>query len=451
MKKSINLMTCLVWSLTLAGSAMAQETKPVSMVLITNANILDSNKGTLTEDMSLLVEGNKIAKIAKSIPAPDGATVINAKGRTITPGLIDAHVHLVWNLGEVPMMYAAPDYLASLTLVSARETLMRGFTSVRDTTGPVLGVKKAIDQGYFDGPRIWASGAGISMTAGHADIKPYAQKPRPLGGWEWSDLESMGIAVLADGVPEVLAAARLQMRNGAAFLKMFTSGAVSGLYDPLDISEYSFDEIKAAADEAKRWNTYLAVHTYNDKATQAALEAGAMSIEHANLLSEETVKLIAQKGAFVSTQTGVYLQPAPASWNAEQKAKQKQAEEGLDSLFTLAKKYNVKIALGTDLVGSLEAKRLQAFELTNRLKWFTPAEILKQATVNNAELLSWSGPRNPYPGKLGVIEEGALADLLLVDGNPLENLKLFNEPDKNLLVIMKDGNIYKNTLGLIDN
>ena len=440
------LLSSMVLSLVMAVSAMAQEAEPVSKILITNANILDSSKGTISKDMSLLVEGNKIAKIAKSIPAPDGATVIDAGGRTITPGLIDTHVHLMWNIGEMPILYAAPDYLAALTLVETKATLMRGYTSVRDTTGQVLGVKKAIDQGFFEGPRIWASGAGISMTAGHVDLRTYAQRPRELQGWEWTDVEAAGLAVLADGVPAVLAAARLQMRKGAHFLKTFTSGAVSGLYDPLDISEYSFDEIKAIADEAKRWNTYLAVHTYNDKGTQRALEAGAMSIEHAHLITEPTMKMIAEKGAFLSTQTGVYLAPAPSGWTEDQKAKQQQAAAGLDSLFTLAKKHKVKIALGTDLAGSLEAKKLQAFELTNRLKWFTPAEILKHATVNNAELLSWSGPRNPYPGKLGVIEEGALADLLLVDGNPLENLELFNDPEKNLLVIMKDGKIYKNTL-----
>jgi len=177
-----------------------------------------------------------------------------------------------------------------------------------------------------------------------------------------------------------------------------------------------------------------------------ALEAGAMSIEHAALISEETVKMMAEKGAFLSAQTGIYMADAPADWSADQKAKQQQAREGLDNLFELAKKYKLKIALGTDLVGDMEIKKQQAFELTNRLRWFSPAEILTQATINNAELLSWSGPRNPYPGKLGTIEEDAFADLLLVNGNPLEDLKLFNEPEKNLLVIMKDGKIYKNIL-----
>jgi imidazolonepropionase-like amidohydrolase len=236
----------------------------------------------------------------------------------------------------------------------------------------------------------------------------------------------------------------MQMRQGAHFLKMFTSGAVSGLYDPLDISEYSFDEIKAAADEAKRWNTYLAVHSYNDHGTRQALEAGAMSIEHAALISEDTAKLIAKKGAYLSTQTGLFMEEAPADWSADQRAKQKAARDGLDALFVMAKKYKIKISLGSDFVADTNLKKKQAYELTNRLAWFSPAEILTQATANNAELLSWSGPRNPYPGKLGVIEEGALADLLLVDGNPLENLELFNDPEKNLLLIMKDGKIYKN-------
>jgi imidazolonepropionase-like amidohydrolase len=176
------------------------------------------------------------------------------------------------------------------------------------------------------------------------------------------------------------------------------------------------------------------------------LEAGAMSIEHAALITEDTVKLIKEKGAFLSTQTGVFVGDAPPDWSEDQRAKQQAAKIGLAIMFEFAKKHKVKIATGTDLVGSEQLKATQAFELSNRLPWFTAAKILKQATANNAELLSWSGPRNPYPGKLGVIEEGAYADILLVDGDPLENLKLFDDPGKNLLVIMKDGKIYKNTV-----
>ncbi len=414
--------------------------------LITNANIFDGKSKKLAAGMSVLIAGNKIGKVGKSIKAPAGAKVIDAKGRTMTPGLIDAHAHLQWNVSPAEMFSAPPDYLASLVLVEAKATLMRGYTSVRDISGQVLGAKRAIDEGHFVGPRIWSSCAGLGMTSGHADVKTNHTLPRQLGGPAWTDVEQIGMSIIADGVPEVLSAARLQMRKGAHFLKMYTSGAVSGVYDPLDIVEYSFEEIKAAADEARRWNTYLAVHTYNDAGTQQALEAGAMSIEHATIITEDTVKLLVKKGAYVCTQTGVYLSDPPPDWSEDQQAKQRKAKEGLDVLFNLAKKYKAKIALGTDLVGPPELKKQQAFELTNRLEWFTPAEILKQATANNAELLSWSGPRNPYPGKLGVIEEGAYADLLLIDGDPLRNLKLFNEPEKNLVLIMKDGKIYKNTV-----
>jgi len=414
--------------------------------LFTNVNVFDGKSEKLIEKANVLIEGNKIKTISTKKIEAAGATVIDGGGRTLTPGLIDAHVHLIWNTSPAGMFNYPLDYLHALALKEAEATLMRGYTGIRDISGSVLGIKKAIDEGLYPGPRVWSCAAGIGMTAGHADMRPNSMVPRTLGGPYWTDVEYLGISILADGVPEVLSAARLQMRKGACFLKMYTSGAVSGVYDPLDISEFSFDEIKAAADEAKRWNTYLAVHSYNDASIRQALEAGAMSIEHGNLLTDETMKLLAEKGAFLSTQTGLFLEDAPADWSEDQKAKQRAAKDGLTTMFTAAKKYKVKIALGTDLVGSVESKQTQEKELSNRLPWFTPAEILKQATANNAELMSWSGPRNPYPGTLGVIEEGAYADLLLVNGNPLENLHLFDDPDKNLALIMKDSKIYKNII-----
>lgn len=228
------------------------------------------------------------------------------------------------------------------------------------------------------------------MTAGHADFRTNATSPRVLGGPPWTDTEVSGMAIIADGVPEVLGAARLAFRKGAHFLKMYTSGAVSGLYDPLDIGEYSFEEIKAAADEAQRWNTYLAVHGYNDAAVRRSLDAGAMSIEHATIITEETAIMIKQKGAFLSTQTGVFLQEPIADWSEGQKARQQAAQQGIDRLMRLAKKHDLKIAIGTDLAGSMDAKKAQAFELTNRLKWFSPAEnlslIMKDGVIYKNDL-----------------------------------------------------------------
>jgi len=441
MKKS--LLTCIFCLFNLM--LFAQE-KPKKITLFTNVHVFDGKSEQLIKDVNVLIEGNLIKEIGKGITAPQGAEVIEANGLTLMPGLIDAHVHLSLNMGFLTMYNQLPDYLAGRTFAEAKNTLMRGFTSVRDTGGEVLGIKRAIDEGYAVGPRIWASGAGISMTAGHADLRPPTQRPRQLGGPAWTEGEYNGGTVIADGVPEVLSAARLQMRKGAAFIKMFTSGAVSGMYDPLDIGEYSFEEIKAAADEAKRWNTYLAVHTYNDKGTRIALEAGAMTIEHASLMTEETMKLLVEKGAFLSTQTGVFLSDPPESWSEATKNRQRQAKEGLDNMFKLAKKYNAKILIGSDYVDNGEQKKEQSYELSNRLPWWTAPEILKQATSGNAEVLYFSGPRNPYPGKLGVIEKDAFADILLIKGDPTKDLTLFHDSENNIQLIMKDGEIYKNTL-----
>lgn len=433
-------------SISLSTPLMAQQKEAVSRVLINNVNIFDGRSDKLISDMSVLVEGNTIAKIARSIGTPDNATVIDGNGRTLTPGFIDAHVHLQWNVGAYEFIDSPPDYHAALALVEARNTLMRGFTSVRDTGGAVFGVKKAIDQGYHPGPRIYASGAAIGMTSGHGDYRTVNELSRQLGGPAETPLERLGMTVFADGIPEVLTASRDQMRRGAHFLKMFVGGAVSGLRDPLDVAEYSFEEIKAAADEAKRWNTYLAVHAYTDRSTREALEAGALSIEHANLLTEDTMKLAVNKGAFISAQTGFFLAPAPDSFSPAQKERQQVAADGLENMMKLAKKHRVKLLFGTDFVGSLEIKKLQLKEFTNRTRWFSPAEILMQATSVNGEVLSLSGPRNPYPGKLGVIEEGAYADILLINGNPLEDISILTEPEQNLALIMKDGKIYKNAV-----
>ena len=439
------LLIALICFISL-GLFAQEEAKQIT--LFTNVQVFDGITDKLIK-ADVLVEGNLIKQISTEplmVVQTDNVSIIDGEGRTLMPGLIDAHVHLSLNMNFINMFYQQPDYLAAVTLAEAKNTLMRGFTSVRDTGGDVLGIKLAIDQGLAIGPRIWAAGSGISMTGGHADLRPQAQRPRQLGGPVYTDAEYNGITVIADGVPEVLSAARLQMRKGVAFLKMFTSGAVSGMYDPLDIGEFSFDEIKAAADEAKRWNTYLAVHSYNEKGTLLALQAGAMSIEHANLMTEETMKLLVEKGAFLSTQTGVYFSDPPENWSEESKKKQKKAKDGIDNLFKLAKKYNAKILIGSDYVDNAEQKKEQSFELSNRLPWWTAPEILSQATSGNAEILYFSGPRNPYPGKLGVIEEGAFADILLIDGNPLEDLTLFHDPENNLDFIMKDGEIYKNTI-----
>lgn len=227
-----------------------------------------------------------------------------------------------------------------------------------------MGTKRAIDEGFFPGPRIYSACAAIGMTTGHGDFRTPSTLPRMFGGPSETDAERIGLVIFADGVPEVLSASRLQFRNGAHFLKVFLGGAVSGMYDPLDIAEYSLEELQAIVGEAERWNTYVAAHTYTDGSTRMAIEAGVKSLEHCNLLEEETVKLAAEKDVFISAQTALFMNPAPPSFTPAQVERQQMAKEGLDKLMKACKKYNAKVLFGTDMVASIESKKAQVTEFT---------------------------------------------------------------------------------------
>jgi imidazolonepropionase-like amidohydrolase len=441
------LGTLAVGSSTALVPARAKA-RPSTQKLITNVRVFDGKSDVLSAATSILIEGDKIKGIAPNLDAPSEARRIDGGGRVLMPGLADMHVHLMWNAGPFTLLGGRMDYLAALSLQEAHATLLRGFTSIRDTSGGVQGIARAIDEGRFPGPRIQGSHAGITMTAGHGDYRSRNLKPSNFGGPPEIDAERIGMVRSADGVPNVLVAARDNFRQGANFIKMFTGGAITGLYDPLDVNEYSPAEIAAAAGEADRWNTYLAVHTYTDRSTRTALEQGALSVEHGNLMTEQTMELLVVKGAWLSTQTGVFLVPLGDGFTDAQKERQKQAAEGLDNMMTLAKKYGAKIALGADLVGSPVAKAKHVEEFTARTQWFSNGDILRQATSQNGELWAMSGPRNPYPDvEIGVIKPGAFADLLIMEGNPLEDISVMTRPDENLKIIMKGGTIYKDTLG----
>jgi imidazolonepropionase-like amidohydrolase len=337
-------------------------------------------------------------------------------------------------------------YGAQIANREARRVLLRGFTAVRDTGGNVFGLKRAIDEGITDGPRVYPSGAAISQTAGHADFRFYAE-PHRLRSGQYSLQERFGNAALADGVPEVLALTREQLRLGASQIKVMAGGGAYSNYDPLDVKQFTFEELQAAVKAASDWNTYVTVHVYNSEGIHRAITAGVKCIEHGHLADEDTIRLMAEKGIPLSTQVLTYVATASMPGMTEvNKRKFQQVQEATDVVMRLARKHKVLITFSTDLVGTPENQALQPKEFTERTKWFLPVEILRQATSNAAKVLAMSGPRNPYPGKLGVIEEGAYADLLIVEGNPLENIRLLEEPEKNLALIMKDGKIYKNSL-----
>ena len=428
------------------GASYAQDSEQKS-VLFQNVNIFDGKNENLTEGMNVLVKNNKIYEIAKSIPAPSNTTVIDASGRTLMPGLIDAHWHAMYSM--IPINILLNSDIGYINLVAAKgaeETLMRGVTTVRDIGGPSFAVKKAIDQGLYKGPRIYSSGAPISQTSGHFDFR--GPNDVPANASDPLDyLQRVGFVMVADGVPEVLKRVREQLRMGATQIKLAAGGGVSSDYDPYDVAEFTFEEIKAAVDAAKDWNTYVAVHVFTDKGAQKAIRAGVMSIEHGNLMTAETFKMMAGKGVWFSMQPILNDEDAiPFPEGSANQAKFVEVTNGTITGIELAQKYGLKTAFGTDVLFDPALAKKQGKMLAKLKRWYTPYETLKMATSTNAELIKMCGPRDPYPGKIGVVEEGALADVILVDGNPLENLDLVADPEKNFLVIMKDGVIYKNKL-----
>ena len=429
------------------GPACAQST-PDTSVLFQNVRIFDGKGGSLSEKSNVLVRGNKIERISTApIPADRSAntTVVNGNGRTLMPGLIDAHAHLtIYNLPNFLLVTSHPDFLQLRAGASAKAILMAGFTSARDMGGPSFGLKQAIDEGLIVGPRVWPSGAMISQTSGHGEYRSLNQLPGTVSR-EAPPGVRFGHQAMADGVPDVLKAVREQLMQGASQIKLAVGGGVMSAYDPIDVTEFSLDELKAAVGAAEDWGTYVAVHGYTVRSVRRAIEAGVKCIEHGQLLDEPTIELMAEKGIWLSTQPFLDDEdriPMPPGSSGEQRYKQ--VAVGTDKAYTWAKKHGVKTAFGTDMLQNAKAVERIPFYLPKLLKWYTPGETLKMATADNAELLALSGPRNPYPGKLGVVEEGALADLLLVDGDPLANFKLLEDPGKNLVVIMKDGKIYKN-------
>lgn len=434
-------------SLLLSTASIYSTQAQQNHVLLENVRILDQTTQSLTAPSHVLISGNTIQKISTApIAVTDMEVVkINGAGKTLMPGLIDVHVHMVFGSLTMPQMVTndlSEEFLIKTIGQSANNMLMRGFTSVRDAGGPIFPIKAAIDAGKLPGPRIWPSGATISQTAGHGDFRTPDEKSRRFFGVV-SRAERYGATFIADGRDEVLTAVRENLRFGASQIKLMAGGGTSSAYDPVDVTQYTLDEMKAAVEAAEDWGTYVTVHAYTPRAIRRAIEAGVKCVEHGQLLDEETLKLLAEKDIWLSLQNLVDDTP---NMDPQRREKRKPVIEGQEKVWPLAKKHKVKLAWGTDFLFEPELNDKQNDFILRLQKWFTNAEIIKMVTQDNAELLQLSGLRSPYPGKLGVIEEGAMADMLLVNGDPLKDLKLLANPTKNFVVIIKDGKIYKNTL-----
>jgi len=408
-------------------------------ILFKNANLVLDGRPNLETGYDVLVRGNRIDKVAPTPIEPAAAKVIDVSGKTLMPGLIDAHAHVTGlTLSPRNISYS----LSEITLACAnylKSSLMDGFTSIREAGGADHSIARLLADGTIVGPRLFYSGQALTQTGGGADFRTPGELIDPCG--HVSPFSVM--SVIADGIDEVRKAAREELRKGAAQIKLFASGGVvfpseahSTLY------EYSEPELAAIVEEAKARGTYAMAHVYTDDGIRRCLRAGVRSIEHGNFASEETVAMIAEYGA--------YLDPTFISLvqRIESAGENQLSQLIVDNLgrtvargkqvYRWARQYGVPIAFGTDLWGP-EAQKSQLREFEVRMELDTAANIIGSATVTNAALMTQAG-------RLGTIAAGALADLLIVDGDPLTDLRVMLDPEKNLKLIMKDGIVYKDEL-----
>lgn len=428
--------------------ATAADPPAPDVTLFRNVKIFDGKRGELFGPSNVLVRGNKIERISSgAIDSEPRVTIVDGGGRTLMPGLIDAHWHTIMAAVPMDLLFSGDTgYVNLLAAQEANDTLMRGFTTVRDLGGPSFGLKRAIDEGVVVGPRIYPSGAMISVTGGHGDFREPFLVPRTVGE-PLSRSEQLGASMIADSPDEVRKRVREQLLLGASQVKLTAGGGVASPHSPLDVATFTQPELRAAVEAAESWGTYVTAHAYTPVSIQRAIAAGVKCIEHGHLMDEATAKRMAEKGVWLSIQPFLDDEDAiPLPPDSPNREKQLELFTGTDKAYALAKKYKLKTAFGTDTLFSRQLAARQGAQLAKLVRWYTPAEVMTMATAGNGELLRLSGPRNPYPGTLGVVEEGALADLVVVDGDPLADLKLIEDPAKNFVVIMKDGKIYKNIL-----
>jgi imidazolonepropionase-like amidohydrolase len=405
-------------------------------VLLTHCTLLDGTSPEPREGMHILIEGERIREVSPTPITAAEAQVIDLKGKILMPGLIDAHVHLIATMLNLGQLAYEP---VSLTMARARHIaegmLRRGFTTIRDAAGADWGLAAAIDQGLINGPRVFYAGRALSQTGGHGDFRPRT--------WDADHcaccLSGAQFCVIADGVPAVQKAAREELRRGATQIKIMASGGVASPTDPVWNLQYSEDEIRAIVWEARAWRTYVMAHAYTPEAIVRCVRHGVRSIEHGNLLDQPTAALMAREGVFLVPTLVTYeaLHREGKQWGLPQVSIDKikdVREAGLQSL-ERARAAGVQMGFGTDLLG--ETHHYQSLEFSIRAQVLSPFEVLQSATTTNAALLQRAG-------ELGVVAPGALADLLVVNGNPLADLNLLQEQGKHLLLIMKGGTLYKN-------
>lgn len=451
MNKKIITASLLIAAISMGYRLNAEDKKAEKVVLpktlITNVQVWNGLADEAV-DADVLIEGDKIKSVAKGIKDAD-ATVIDGKGGYLIPGLIDSHQHIMLSKGTGPkdilnnqLVYTS----AYNAIPQGQIMLMMGVTTIRDTGGPSVELGQAIDKGYVDGPRIYSSGAMVTCTSGHGDFggqAPGQGQMYPGSTANWAS--TVGFATIADGEAEVRKATRWAIAQGATQIKIMAGGGVASLKDPLESVGYSEAEMRAAVEAAEDYDTYVCAHAYNDESVQRCIRAGVKDIVHGHLLSEETIKMMAVNDVWLGSLSKPYGLMDVPWFTDENRRKGKLVLSGYDNIMKLAKKHGVKMGWGTDAAAGMVDTVLYEFE--SRQPYFTALEQLKQATSINAELLRFCNSRDPYKAaELGVIKDGAWADMLIYSKNPLKDIMVVAKPKDTLKVIIKGGKVYKNSL-----
>jgi imidazolonepropionase-like amidohydrolase len=410
-------------------------------LIIKNAKLLDTLAGELRPGASLRIEADRIVEVAedgRELTADSDIVVLDAEGRTMMPGLIDAHVHpSLTTLDLVAMVRRQASWVAIETKFILEAMLRRGFTTVRDAGGLDAGIANAIERGLIKGPRVFRSGRVLSQTGGHGDLEPVGEHPALCA----CSIRTSAFSHIADGVDAVRRAAREELKGGAQQIKIMAGGGVATPSDPIDMVQYTEEEIRAAVEEAKARRTYAFAHAYIPESIQRAVRAGVRSIEHGNLIEDASAHLMAERGCFLVPTLVTYDQIALSGKALKfPEGSLRKLQEVLHAgagAIEIALRAGVKVGFGTDLLG--ETHKAQSKEFALRAQVQSNADILRSVTIVNADLLQRSD-------QLGVLKPGAFADVLLVDGDPLEDLGVLGGQGDRLDVIVRGGVICKNAL-----
>lgn len=407
---------------------MSERTK----VVFENARLFDGVSPETVGPAFVMVEGNEIKQVSSQPIRSEGAQRIDCRGRTLMPGLIDGHVHIYWDSLQVTRPEPPITYRAQYAQKYLRYILACGFTTVRDVAGGDHGMAMALRERFFEGPRYIYGGLCLTQTGGHGDFRPFHEPTNYCS----CGAEHNTFAKYADGVDECTKAVREELRKGASHIKIMASGGVTSLTDPLERCQYSEREIRAIVEECERHGAYVCAHCHPAEAIRRCVEYGVRSIEHGTLIDEETAKFVATKGAFVVPTMAVIFALAedPSRLSDASRVKLRMVREGALAGLEIMKRAGVKIGFGTDLLGPLHSR--QGEEFTVRREVLSAFDILHSATAVNAEIVQMGG-------KLGVVKEGALADLLVVDGDPLKDIELLAANGRHLTHIMVDGCLVK--------